>query len=346
MTAPLMQIESAENPGAAAWDAFVRQQPGWTHFHLFGWRKVIESVFGHECIYLTGTRAGGELAAVLPLVRIRSLLFGDYLVSMPFLNYGGPLGEESAVADVTRRAVEIAAERGVDLLELRCRGSQPLPLEVSHRRITVVLELPAEGKDALFKRLNPKVRNQVRRPMKEGITVRFGPDQVAPFFRVFSRHMRDLGTPTLPLHFFEAINREFPDSSLFGVAYLGDRAIAGGCGFIWGGEFEMTWASALKEHNRLAPNMMLYWSFMVEAMERGLNLFNFGRCTPGGGTHRFKSQWGSRDEQLWWYQKAKSSRSATPSPTEGTYSLGPRIWRYLPEPIATAVGPKIVRYIP
>ena len=42
-----------------------------------------------------------------------------------------------------------------------------------------------------------KLRSQVRRPEKEGITYAFGPDQVAPFFEVFARHMRDLGTPLL-----------------------------------------------------------------------------------------------------------------------------------------------------
>lgn len=346
MTAPLMQIQAAENRDAAAWDAFVRQQPGWTHFHLFGWRRVIQEVFGHECIYLTGTRATGELGAVLPLVRVRSLLFGDYLVSMPFLNYGGPLGADADVADLARRAMHIAAEEDVDLLELRCRNELALPLDVSHRRITVVLDLPPEGKDALFKRLDPKVRSQVRRPMKEGVTMRFGADQVEPFFKVFSRHMRDLGTPTLPLHFFDAIRREFPDSAIFGVAYLGDQPVAAGCGFVWENEFEMTWASALKEYNRIAPNMMLYWSFMAEAMDRGMQTFNFGRCAPGGGTHRFKSQWGSRDEKLWWYQKSRSSQAATPSPRDGAYAIGPRIWRHLPESIATAVGPRIVRYIP
>src|SRR5258708_7303526 len=75
------------------WDEFVRSQGGWTHFHLIGWRTVIGRVFGHECVYLVARDVTSErIAAVLPLVRVRSLLFGHYLVSMPFLNYGGPLG--------------------------------------------------------------------------------------------------------------------------------------------------------------------------------------------------------------------------------------------------------------
>jgi hypothetical protein len=110
----------------------------------------------------------------------------------------------------------------------------------------------------------------------------------------------------------------------------------------------MTWASALSEYNRIAPNMLLYWSFMERAIEQGLGLFNFGRCSPGVGTHRFKRQWGSRDEQLWWYQHAPGgvTEAATPSPDSGAWAWGPRVWRKLPLPLANVLGPRVVKYIP
>ena len=77
---------------AAAWDAFVRPRDGWTAFHLFGWKRIMESALGHECVYLAAHDADGQLAGVLPLVRVKSRLFGHYLVSLPFVNYGGPPG--------------------------------------------------------------------------------------------------------------------------------------------------------------------------------------------------------------------------------------------------------------
>lgn len=327
-----------------AWDAFARGQTGFTHFHLYGWKDVIRRSFGHECLYLAARDPGGRLTGVLPLVRVRSALFGHYLVSMPFLNYGGPLGEAEAVRALAAEAVVRADAGGAKLLELRSRVPLPLDLPVSHRKITVVLDLPGNG-EALMKSFPAKLRSQVRRPAKEGVTVRFGPDQVSPFFEVFSRHMRDLGTPTLPRRFFEEIAGTFGESAWFGCAWLEERPVACGAGFVWGNEFEMTWASSLIQYNRIAPNMLLYFSFMERAMDAGLGVFNFGRCTPDGGTHRFKRQWGSRDEPLHWYQHARGI-AATPSPDDGAWSWGPRIWKKLPLPVATAIGPRIVRYIP
>ncbi len=338
-----MLIEQFAGAGIE-WDEFVRGRPGWTHCHRYGWRRVIEDVFGHDCTYLAARDDRGALAGVLPLVRVRSLLFGHYVVSMPFLNYGGPLGGEEAVAALAAHATAQRDRDGAALLELRSAVPQPLSLAVSHRKVTVVLDLPRGDPGRLWLQLPAKVRNQVRRPQRDGITVRFGLDQVDPFFAVFSRHMRDLGTPTQSRRFFRALADAFPRDVWFGCAYLRGRPVAGGCGFHWDRQFEMTWAAALRAYRRSAPNMALYWAFMERAAGEGLELFNFGRCTPGSSTHQFKRQWGGRDVALWWYHAG--ARAATPSPRDGPWALGSFVWRRLPLTLATALGPRIVRYLP
>ena len=342
-----MSVHVAQHrAGADEWDEFARNQNGYTHFHRFAWKALLEEVFGHECEYLVARGESGGLAGVLPLVRVKSIIFGHYLVSMPFLNYGGPLGTAEAVTALGATAVAEARRSGAKLVELRSRVALPLEMSVSHRKITVVLDLPRDS-ETLFKSFPAKLRSQLRRPQKEGVTVRFGADQVEPFFHVFSRHMRDLGTPTLPRRFFDQVAARFADDSWFACAWHEGRPIAAGAGFRWGTEFEMTWASSLTQFNRIAPNMLLYWEFMQRAVAEGVQLFNFGRCTPDGGTHRFKKQWGSRDEALWWYQHADGAAAvSTPSPDSGAFALGPRIWKHLPLPLATALGPRIVRFIP
>lgn len=326
------------------WDTFAAQQDGYTHFHRYRWRDLMERVFGHECIYLAA-RTGLQLEAILPLVRVKSLIFGHFIVSMPFLNYGGPLGSDSGIRALVDEATAIATREKVKLLELRSRRQLPIDLTASHRKITVTLDLSATA-DQTFKRFDAKLRSQIRRPQKEGVTASFGANEVEPFFHVFARHMRDLGTPTQSLRFFQAIADAFPDDALFACAYLRGQPVAAGCGFHFGREFEMTWASSLREFNRESPNMLLYWACIERAISDGLTTFNFGRCTPGSGTHRFKMQWGGREEPLWWYGLSRRPDATTPSPKDGAFSFGPRVWRRLPISVATALGPGIVRYIP
>ncbi|HKW48599.1 MAG TPA: FemAB family XrtA/PEP-CTERM system-associated protein [Gemmatimonadaceae bacterium] len=329
------------------WNRFVRTQSHWTHFHLYGWRSVIERVFGHECIYLEAREESGRLVGVLPLVRLRSLLFGHFLVSMPFVNYGGPIGSDEAIRALVDASAQLASQHRVRLLELRSRAPLPTAMAVSHRKITVVLDLPL-SEDALWRSLPAKVRSQVRRPQKEGVEIRFGIDQIEPFYEVFTAHMRDLGTPAQSLAFFKAIADEFPNEVRFACAYLGEQPIACGCGFLWNDEFEITWASALRSHKQLSANMLVYWTLMQRAIADGAKVFNFGRCTPGSGTHRFKLQWGARDEELWWYQHSGNGNETgtTPSPGDARYSLASRVWQRLPVSMTRKLGPSIVQYIP
>src|SRR5690242_12889062 len=134
----------------AEWDQYVRGQPQWTHFHLHGWRSVIEGVFNHECIYLGARSSTGALEGILPLVRVRSMMFGHFLVSMPFVNYGGPLGSERAVRALCEESVRIAKADRVQLLELRSRQPLATPLPASHRKITMLLDLP-QSDDLLWR---------------------------------------------------------------------------------------------------------------------------------------------------------------------------------------------------
>jgi serine/alanine adding enzyme len=342
-----MTIHVASFAGSPAeWDACVQASAGWTLFHRWGWKDVIEQVFEHECLYLAARDSAGHLAGVLPLVQVRSRLFGDYLISMPFVNYGGPLGSERAVQSLVEHAVGLAQHRRVDLFELRSRERLALDLPVSNRKITCLLDLTAGNAEAVWKGLSSNVRRKVRHAQKEGFSVRFGLEHVDAFYRVFSRHMRDLGTPTLPRRWFEALTARFPEDTWVGCAYHDGQPVAGACGFQWGDELEVTWVSALKDHHRSYANMLLYWAFIERAANQGLRVFNFGRCTPGGGTHRFKQQWGARDVPLMWYQPVAGRRAATPSPNEGAFAWGPRLWKRLPLAVANAIGPSIVRMIP
>ena len=345
MTADAAGVRVGPFRGSAAeWNRFGERQDGWTAFHRYEWHGIVERVHRQQPCYLEARDAADRLVGVLPLVEMRSLVFGRYLVSQPFVNYGGPVGTPEAIRQLASAAASLAARTGVKLMELRSRIQLPVDLPVSHRKITVCLDIPDGGPEVLFNQLKAKVRSQVRRPQKEGVAVRFGPDQVAPFYKVFAEHMRDLGTPVQPLRLFEEIRDAFGDDVWFACAWLDGRPIAGGAGFRWGQEFEMTWASSLTAFNSTSPNMLLYWEFMARASEFGLRVFNFGRCSPGSGTHRFKQQWGTRDETLWWYQSG--ARGATPSPEGGKVGLAIAAWKRLPLVIANAIGPRIVRGIP
>src|SRR5207245_2759090 len=83
------------------------------------WLKVLREGLGHEPYALEAVR-GGRTVGVMALACVRSLLFGRYLVSLPYLNSGGAYAEDGpAAAALTDRALEPADRLRVPYLDLR-----------------------------------------------------------------------------------------------------------------------------------------------------------------------------------------------------------------------------------
>ena len=330
---------------AVEWDAFIATQAEATFCHLGAWREVMRDVMGHRADYLVAREPGGALVGALPLVRVKSPILGHFLVSMPFLNAGGPLGSTEAQEALVNAAAEQARRTRADLLELRSRSVVPGGLRVSGRKITVHLPLP-DTSEALWASFPGKLRSQVRRPQKEGFTVRFGLGECDAFYGVFAQNMRVLGTPVLSRKLFQQLVELFPGNVEFAVVYHGETPIASGCGFRYRSEFELTWASSLREYNKQAPNMLLYWSLMERMTKLGIKTFDFGRCTPDSGTHAFKKQWGGHDVALPWAQWSERAVDSTPSPNKGLYRYAVAAWQRLPLAVTNAVGPFIAKRLP
>jgi len=330
----------------ARWDVFVAGAEGATFCHLAAWRQVIETVFGHECLYAVAVGPDGGWRGVLPLVRVRSRIFGHSLVSMPFLNAGGPLGDPEARARLAAWAAEEARRPGADLLAPRARTPGPGGLRVSHRKITVVLELPGTAEELWERTFRAKLRSQVRRAERAGFEPRFGAGEAEAFYAVFARNMRDLGTPVLPWRFFDEVRARLGGAVVFGAVYRRGEPVAGGCGVAYRDTFELTWASSLRRYAPEAPSMLLYWSFLAHAVARGAGAFDFGRCTPGSGTHRFKLQWGGRDRPLPWAQWSRRGLAGPPTPDRPAWRLAARVWRRIPLAVASRLGPVLARSLP
>jgi len=305
---------------------------------------VNQDVFGHEVHYLEARSTVGKLGGILPLVRVRSRLFGDYLVSMPFLNYGGPLGAPAAREMLCREAIAIARSLNVDLLELRARDHVPPGLVPNSRKLCVVVPLPPTPEELWENQFRSKLRNKIRRPMNQGMKVRFGPQELDAFYDIYSRNMRDLGTPVLPRRWFESIRSRLADITMFATVYQGDVPVASGCGFLWKSEFELSWSSSLREYNSRHPNMLLSWAMMKESITRGAQAFNFGRSTPGSSTHQYKQQWTGADLALPWGSWGR--QSAPPNADSSGYRLARAGWSRMPLALSRKIGPLLSPYIP
>jgi FemAB-related protein (PEP-CTERM system-associated) len=333
---------------AGRWDAYVNGSPASSLYHLHAWGDVIRATFGHEAIYLSAVAEDGQLAGILPLVQLRSRVFGNMLVSVPYFNYAGICAERDDVHDrLFESAVDLARQRGSDFLELRYEGGWRPDLPCKTTKVAMRRPLPGSA-DELWKELGSKLRNQVQRPRKEGMTAVVGrTERLDDFYAVFSANMRDLGTPVYPKAFFRNILQTFPEQTWIAVVYAGPQPVA--AGFLAGfrDRVEIPWASSLRAFNRLSPNMLLYWSCLEFACARGYRVFDFGRSTRGESTYRFKEQWGAAPSQLYWYYWLRNGGGIPEvNPDNPKYRAAIAAWKRLPLGVTRWLGPRIVKYIP
>jgi FemAB-related protein (PEP-CTERM system-associated) len=338
-------IAVAADSDRAVWDAYVATSADAVGYHEWVWRDVFARSFGHRGIYLIAKDKAGAVRGVLPLIDIKSMLFGRTLTSLPFVNYGGVLADDDLVARaLVDAAAEQARQAGARHVELR-HFAQRFP-DLPSKAHKVTMRLPLQT--GMWDKLDRKVRNQVRKAEKSNLTVeRGGAEKLGDFYRVFSRNMRDLGTPVYARGFFEEVFRAFPERAHVVVVRLQGQPIAAGITYRTGALIEVPWASSIREHNNLCPNHLLYWHAIETAVAEGCETFDFGRSTPDEGTYKFKEQWGATPVALHW-EYCLMGGGAVPdqSPKNPKFRLAIETWKRLPLWLANAAGPRIVRGIP
>ncbi len=334
-----------------AWNRFVDRHPCGHIHHRLEWQHIYRRAFGHNSLYLCARLPGERIVGILPLLHISSRLFGNMLVSMPFFQRGGALAES---AEIERQLIAAAADfgrkMGVDHIEMRddfLREYPDLPLALQTHKVNMVLPLPADS-ETLWQGFPAKLRSQIRRAERESPETRFGRlELLDDFYRVYSRNMRDLGSPVQGKQLIRQILRDFPDNSWLVVVRHHNRAVAAGLLLGMAGTLEIPLASTIREANRFSMNMHLYWQILRFACQRGFTRFDFGRSSIDAGTYRFKQQWGARPAPLYWhYWLGEASAPPSLNPSNPKYALVIRLWKRLPVPLTRLIGPPLVKNIP
>jgi serine/alanine adding enzyme len=352
-----------------SWDSYVLNHSASTHCHLSGWKEVIENTYGHKGYYLMALRSSNpihpinpsnsnnQVVGILPLFHIKSLLFGNHLVSMPFLNYGGILAEdEETEIALLSEAIKLSQKLKVSNTELRhlkplsslnpMNPGNPINCVTRTHKVRMVLTLPGSS-DELFKSYKAKLRSQISRPQKEGMrAVIGGVELLDSFYKVFSINMRDLGSPVHSKKLFKQICLEFPQNIKICVVIYQNVSVASGLIFCFRDTVEIPWASSLKEYNKFSPNMLLYWSLIEYANNEGFRCFDFGRSTPEEGTYKFKEQWGAKPSPLYWHNIIFDGHPVSNNDSEKSkFETAVKYWKRLPLPFSNMIGPLVRKHI-
>lgn len=343
----LLKLECKDEIDIAEWQRFIESQPQANVYHDARWHSLIPANFGHLPHYITCRKPDGSLCGVFPTVHLNSKLFGSFLVSMPYFNYGGPLSEYPVVA---QKMMEFAAQTGTSLecTHLEARDTQRRePWLCKDHKVTMILPLPGSDEE-LDRQLGTKVRAQVNRAAREDLEfVTGGAELLSEFYHVFSHNMRDLGTPVYSKKLFASILEGFEKQAHLTVVRHEGKPVAAGFLLGFNDKLEIPWASSLRKANPLGANMYMYRQILSFAIKSQYRFFDFGRSSKGASTYKYKKQWGAVEHPLYWhYWLQDSDELPELNPDNPKYKLAIAVWQKLPVAVANRIGPALVRNLP
>lgn len=335
----------------AAWDAFVEGQPAGTFFHRAAWADVFARAFGHTPHYVMAEQ-DGAITGVLPLVHVKTRLFGNSLQSSPFCVYGGPLAaDRESAAALDAYAAALMQRLGAKVTEFRFL--HPLPdgwlsdedwptrsdLYVTFRKAI------AGDDEANMKAIPRKQRAMVRKGLDRGLSSAVS-DDVDGLHAIYAESVRNLGTPVFSRRYFRILAEVFRDRMDVVTILDQGRPISAVLNFYDRGEVLPYYGGGTAAAREAAANDFMYWEVMRRAAARGCRLFDFGRSKAGTGAFSFKKNWGFTPEPLRYrYRLAPGASIPDHNPLNPKYRLFIAAWKRLPVPVANVIGPHIVRGI-
>ncbi len=349
-----IKIIFAKEEHRQIWNQFVLSHPKSNVYQLVEWERVIHNTYGHRGYYFVAMPNSTEPCGILPIIKINTYGVKKKFISIPFFDLGGILAKDKDIEILLiNHAIEWAKRERISQVCLR----QEYPLDsidfvnkgsFSHvyekkDKVRLILKLPSSS-DELFKSFKSKLRSQIRRPIKEGLEVKIGGEELSnDFYKVFTINMRLLGSPVHSINLIKNTVRNFLHSAKIFIVYKDRIPMAASLVVGFKDTLYNPWASSLREYSRLSPNMLLYWEMLKYGCEHGYKFFDFGRSTPGEGTYRFKKQWGAEVKEIFWYIISKNTLNKKKFPLKKDIIIN--LWSKLPLKATTLLGPRIRKYI-
>ncbi|WP_200821394.1 FemAB family XrtA/PEP-CTERM system-associated protein [Oceanicoccus sp. KOV_DT_Chl] len=341
-----ISIQLIDDSKQSEWDNYVNQHTNSGLYHRYEWRKLIHESFSHQSHYFAAI-SNGIIIGILPTIRLKSALFGDFSISMPFFNYGGVLADTPEIANAL---LEYAARycNSNNISHLEIRATQQLNnWPTKSEKVSMIKQLP-DSIDQLDKELGSKVRAQINRAKAKNTRTVIGKlDLLNDFYTVFSINMRDLGTPVYGKSFFRNILTQWNDIANIVIIYLENKPVSAAFLLANKDMVEIPWASTLRKTNSLNMNMLLYWEVLSFVITERYHFFDFGRSSLDSSTYRFKKQWGATPIQHYWHYWLKDGQALPEiNPNNKKFELLIAIWKKLPVSVTRLIGPLIVKNIP
>jgi hypothetical protein len=311
-TSKSLQMRILDPVHDPSWDHVVALHRDADCFHTSAWAKVLHQTYNHQPFYLQFSR-GRRLAALIPLMEVRSPFTGRRGVCLPFSDACEPLiFDPEAVGLVRDQLVRFAQERRWKHLEIRGGKSFQLAPSSATKFYGHTLDLRS-GAEELTTRFASPVRRAIRKAEHSDVSaavVRNRP-AIGDFYRLHVQTRRRHSLPPQPASFFLNIYEHIirPGLGFIVLAQRGSRPIAAAIFFRFGKNALYKYGASDKRFQEFRANNLVMWRGIQFLARNGAEKLRFGRTAcENDGLRRFKLSWDTKEETIDYFRVDSSGR--------------------------------------
>lgn len=318
------------------WDDFVLNHPDGTIYHQIGWKKLIQKTYNHEPVYLYG-KENGKIVGVLPLFLIKAF-YKKKFISIPYCPYGGILAINNKVQNLLiEKAIYLTKTLKCEYLELREKKGLNYSLKRNDKYFSFVLKLSKDLND-LWNSFSQSTRRHIRKAEKIDFEIRKNKD-IETFYGLYSKHMKNIGTPTLGYPFFKNLADILNDSFGISTIYYNNQPVSSVLLLYYKNTVVYDRGASSFENKNLNLNYILFWKIICDFSKQNFEYFDFGRSIPESGTFQFKNGWRPEVINLQYHYYLNNDNSIPDiSQNSSKRKIFAKIWRNLPLSVTNYTG--------
>jgi FemAB-related protein (PEP-CTERM system-associated) len=279
------------------------------------------------------------------LVLVKSLLFGNRLISLGYLTDGGIVGDaQQSQEKILAEIKKIANQHKVDYVEFR-GGIKPNTDQLIIRdHIYANFTKNMANIDDILLSIPRKKRADIRKAVNNTALQCVDNVRVNDFYALFSKSQHLHGTPIHSKKYYQTLCDNSDYAQIYGVRH-NHKLVATCIVFITGNELIAYYGAADKDYVKSHVYDLLYYYLMQIAKQKQL-VFNFGRSKHETGSFKYKTLWGFEPYETTHYIMPISNKPiADLRANNPKFSRKIALWRRLPLWLANLIGPYILRQI-
>ena len=337
------------NPvGYPHWDEIVLSS-GCSFFLSSAWARVLADTYGYTPLYFTIFDADKQLAALVPMMEVKSIFTGSRGVSLPFSDYCEPIWDnEMDREELINKIIEHAGARGWKYVELRPEKKSARHWGVSTSYLNHQLNISLDEKK-LFASCRASTRRNIKKALDAGVacSINTSMQSVEQFYGLNCMTRKRHGIPPQPFAFFKNVHRHIISQG-HGVVVLAShdqQVVAGAVYFNFGKQAMYKYGASDLSRQELRANYLVMWEAIRWYCRAGYEIFDMGKTEPSNtGLNQFKTGWNAQPGEIFYYKYDLKKQSFAAENSRQT-SLSEKLLPYLPVALLRMIGTVAYRHV-